>query len=193
MKQCLCTSHCTRNYCDLACPENAEVKFWLKRNDLWPPNITKTSFTKLELARKYVESNLFKTSYMKAKNPMETADIVTYVCICLYGKKTAFTSGVFNLDFAEYIDLTKDSWTSKSKSEKLQFMETWSHTSNQLIVSNIEYMKFSDFESQTLLRLIRERDTDGKTTFIIGSKEEIIGYGPFFTRLQSVIKEATVE
>lgn len=193
MRQCLCTSYCTRNYCDLACPENAEIKFWLKRNSLWPPKIAETPPKKIESARKIVEANLGKTSYLKAKNPMESADIITYVCICLYGKKTAFTSGVYNLDFADFIDQTKDSWTTKSKSEKLQYMEIWSQTANQLIVSNIEYMKFSDFECQTLLRLIRERDTDGKTTYIVGSKEELIGYGPFFPRLQNILKEATIE
>jgi hypothetical protein len=73
-------------------------------------------------------------------------------------------------------------------------MKIWNQSAKYLIISNLEYIKFSDFESQTLLSLLQSRDKPDKTTFIILSKREpLVGTDSiFFSRLKHRLEEVTV-
>ena len=139
-----------------------------------------------------IEGGAGKLSVFRSKSPETATDTLAYCAICLHGRGTALKKGIYVLNYAEYIDEIKRSWQSKYESEDLQFMRIWSNSANYLIISGIDYVKFGDFECQTLLRLIQDRRNPSKSTYIVYGKENLIGTSDFFGRLLSIMKGAEV-
>lgn len=55
----------------------------------------------------------------------------------------------------------------KSEPEDLEYTRIWTDSCKVLIVSNMDYVKFGDFESQTLLNILQSRQSSDKKTIII--------------------------
>ena len=61
-----------------------------------------------------------------------------------------------------------------------------------MIISNFDYVKFGDFESQTLLNLIQSRQTDGNITILVSPPINSLVYGKsrFFDVLKNKMKDS---
>ena len=55
----------------------------------------------------------------------------------------------------------------KGEHEELEYIRIWIETAKVLIISHMDYVKFSDFEIQTLLNLLQSRQSGDKKTIII--------------------------
>lgn len=126
------------------------------------------------------------------KNTVQDADLLSYIAICRNWKGSRLHCTVYNLRYSQYIEMMKKSWSAKSETSELEYMRIFSSSAKVLIVSNIDYVNFRDFECQTLLTLLQSRSGDEYTTIIVSPPvTSLVGDSPFFGRLTEIIKEAT--
>lgn len=195
MFNCIFTPYCIHETCDLACPRHAEILYWMKRCRLDINNpVLNSPAAKINYVTQLIKENQNTVSAFKAEKPVDSAHLFSYVAICNYGIGTGLNGGVYHLNFQEYLDELKRSWQTKFDSEDLTNMRIWNQSANYLIISNLEYIKFGDFESQTLLALLQSRDKPDKTTFVIlNKKEPLIGTDSiFFSRLKNRLEESVI-
>ena len=194
MNDCIYTSDCMWRQCDLACPKHAEISYWMERCGVTMDSpVLKMDSQILESAVKFVEDNTghIKT-YITKDSTVIQAELLSYCAICLHGRGTQFSHGIYNLNFAEYLDELRQTWQTKYDSEKLQYMKIWSQSATYLIISHLDYVRFSDFECQTLLMLLQNREKPEKSTFIVTPPlSELVGNGSFFPRLTRKLEEAS--
>jgi len=63
-----------------------------------------------------------------------------------------------------------------------------------LIISNIDFVNFKDFQCQTLLSLLQSRDKAEFGTIIVSPQtQSLVGSGLFFNRLQETLGRTTVK
>lgn len=126
------------------------------------------------------------------KNTVQDADLITYCGICKYWKGSRLHCTVYNLRYSQYIEMMKKSWSAKAESSELEYMRIFASSAKVLIISNIDYVNFRDFECQTLLTLLQSRASSEFTTIIVSPPvSSLVGDSPFFGRLTEIIKEAS--
>ena len=197
MHNCIFTAHCIEAYCDKSCPMLAETSYLLERNSISisSPVFHKYS-DKIDQFCKLIDEAEGKLSgYTATKdiNTTEAADIITYCAICKNWKGSQLHCTVYNLRFSKYLDELKKSWNSKVESETLEFMKIWSESAKVLVISNFDYIKFGDFESQTMLNIIQARQAAGLTTIVVTPPIHnlICGNSSFATILINMIGDAS--
>lgn len=170
MHNCIFTAHCIEAVCDKSCPILAETSYLLERNNLQFTNpIFHAEPVKISKMMNLLESHENElVAYEVGANDTTVyeADLLTYCAICKYWKGSRLHCTVYNLRYSKYLDELRKSWKS-GESDELQYMKIWSETAKVLIVSNTDYVSFSDFESQTLLNLIQQRQSDNLTTIVV--------------------------
>lgn len=185
MIDCIYTAHCMEKFCDKSCPVLVQTSYLLERNGLL---ISSPVFYKYP---QYIDDMLLRldkddsvqiVSPCGPKNkreltPTETAQLLTYCAICKHWKGSQLHCTVYNLKFSTYLDELKKSWSS-SNTDKVDMMKIWAESAKVLIISNLEYVNFKDFESQTILTLVDQRRSSGLQTFIVS--ESSISYSGAF-------------
>lgn len=170
MYNCIFTAHCTEVFCDKSCPVLAETSYLLERNNILPTNpVFKASPEKVQKALELLnsrEGQLTAYEVGSGENTIYESDLITYCAICKNWKGSNLHCTVYNLRYSRFIDETKKSWKG-AESDELQYMRIWSESAKVLIISNTDYVSFTDFESQTLLNLIQQRQSAGLTTIVI--------------------------
>ena len=168
MYNCIFNSHCIQDVCDNSCPILVETSYLLERNNINLDNPVFLSFPDNEqilIDTVCDETNSFKV--ITCKDTLLVSDFLTYYAICHNWKGNRLHCNVYHLRYSSYLEKLKGSWNSTSEDEDLQYMKIWSDTCKVLIISNIDYVKFNDFESQTLLNLIQSRSITGKLTVVV--------------------------
>jgi len=170
MYNCIFTAHCIENFCDKSCPILAETSYLLERNSIQSTNaVFKASPDKIQKTLQLLdasEGQLVSYEVGAKDNTIYEADLLTYCAICQNWKGSRLHCTVYNLRYSKYIDEIKKSWKG-AESEELQYMRIWHDTAKILIISNTDYVSFTDFESQTLLNLIQQRQSEGLTTIVV--------------------------
>lgn len=170
MYNCIFTAHCIEPFCDKSCSILAETSYLLERNGIQPTNpVFHASETKIQQMLKLLDSREGQlTAYVVGPddNTIYESDLLTYCAICKNWRGSKLHCTVYNLRYSKFIDETKKSWKG-TESEELQYMRIWSESAKILIVSNTDYVSFTDFESQTLLNLIQQRESEGLTTIVV--------------------------
>ena len=192
MNNCIFSAHCTESFCDESCPAFVETSYLLERNDL---NLHNAAFHQSDSCIQSILDMLSKFSgklhVIQSENTVTTADNITYCAICKNWQGSRLHCNVYNLKYSNYIDWIKKSWSTKQESTELEYIKIWAASAKILIVSNLDYVSFNDFESQTLLNLIQCRSNSNQTTIIVTPKiSMLVGKGLFFVRLQKILAEA---
>lgn len=139
-----------------------------------------------------LESCQGKLKTVITKDTVQDADLITYCGICKNWKGSRLHCTVYNLKYSQYIEMMKKSWSTKSEPTELEYMRIFSSSAKVLIISNIDYVNFRDFECQTLLTLLQSRSGSEFTTIIVCPPiSSLVGDSPFFGRLTEIIKEAS--
>lgn len=118
---------------------------------------------------------------------VQSADLLTYCAICKFWKGSNLHCVVYNLKFSRYVDLIRKSWSMRSEPEELEYIRIFSETAKFLIISNMDYMNFGEFESQTLLNLLAFRQSQDVSTVIVSPPiESLVSTKPsvFFNTLK---------
>lgn len=197
MHNCIFTAHCMESCCDKSCPMLVETSYLLERNNISMSSPVFYKYSdKIDTFCKLIddaEGRLSGYVVTKDMTTTEAADLITYCAICKYWKGSQLHCTVYNLRFSKYLDELKKSWNSKLESESLEFMNIWTESAKVLIISNFDYIKFGDFESQTMLNMIQTRQAAGLTTIFVTPPTHnlICGNSSFATILMRMINEAS--
>lgn len=192
MYNCIFNGHCNHFLCDRSCPTLAETSYLLERNNITMNNaVFKSDAKKIQSYLRMLDTNEGSLKVILSNQTVQDADLLTYCGICKYWKGSRLHCTVYNLKYAQFIEMTKKSWSTKSEPDDLEYMRIWSQSAKLLIISNIDFINFRDFECQTLLTLLQSRSGPEFTTIVVSPPlSSLVGDGPFFGRLTSILKEA---
>ena len=192
MQNCIFSGHCSQQVCDKSCPILAETTNLLERNNiLMTSEVFNTPKDRLEQFSSIVDSAEGKLRTVISKDTVRDADLITYCSICKNWKGSRLHCTVYNLRYSQYIDMMQKSWSSKSEPTELEYMRIFANSAKILVISNIDYVNFRDFQCQTLLTLLQSRASNGYTTIIVSPPvTSLVGDSPFFARLTEIIKKA---
>lgn len=194
MYNCIFTPHCIEKLCDKSCPILAETSYLLERNDITmnskvfketPKNFSvERAIDILSAAR---ELGVLWVKCTKGYDTVEIAQFLTYCAICQYWQGSRLHCDVYNLKYGTYMNAIKQSWSVKDEPDALQYMRIWSESAKVLIISNMDYVNFNDFECQTLLSLIQLRKQQDKTTILVTPPyAELVGKSTFRDHLKRI-------
>lgn len=192
MNDCIFSAHCTEQICDRACSRYVQTSYLLERNGIKPASLVfKRSAQNIEICIDTLDEARGKLRVVEANQSSAKAELLTYCAICQNWQNSRLHCNVYNLKFSKFLEETKRSWSSRNDSDDLEYMRIWAKSASVLIISNIDYVNFNDFESQTLLNLLSERQDPELTTIVVGPKiNMLVGKGLFFSRLQQILAEA---
>ena len=117
--------------------------------------------------------------------------MLTYCAICKHWKGSRLHCTVYNLKYARYLELLRNSWGG-SISDELEYLNIWIDKSQVLIISNFDYVNFSDFECQTLLNILEKRRNSKLSTILVCPKlNQLISSknSPFFRPLLNMLED----
>lgn len=194
MQNCIFSGHCIQPKCDQSCPILAETKYLLDRNKLnMQSDVFHCNVDRLAWYDSLMDEHAGKLITLVDSDTVKVADNVTYAAICKYWKGSQLHCTVYNLRYSTYIDSVQNSWSMKSDNNDLEMMKIWATTAKVLIISNIDYVNFKDFQCQTLLSLIQSRTADKLTTIVVSpNPSSLVGSSMFFPKLQSMLQTSKV-
>lgn len=195
MKDCMLHGQCERHICDNACPDYVEPIYLLERNGLlnikYVYSLGTKEVNKVTAVLQKVDSGLFT---VVSDDTIRLSNILTYCAICENWQGNRLHCNVFHLNYSNHMDNIQRSWNYKEVPESLEYAEIWIQSAKILIVSNLDYIKFGDFQAQTLLNLIHNRSSNSLTTIVVTPKiNTLVGTGAFFDRLKSILSEAVIK
>lgn len=199
MQDCIFNGHCFETMCDKACPTLVETTYLLERNGLASNNrVFKDTTLPHDKVRDVLDDceGKLMTYQCKDGNSILYADLFTYVAICLNWEYSQLHCNVYNLRFGKYMEDLRRSWTSRSPLDDIEYQRIWTEKAKILIVSGLDFVDFKDFECQTLLNLIQERQVTGLTTiFICKPLHQLVSTrnSVFFTSLLDMLKQGVFE
>jgi len=190
MHDCIFTGYCVNGECDKACPDYVESTYLLEKNNI---NLKSSVFhADPRIIQKY--QNVVNLSLDKklitivANNTNEASELLTYCGICKHWKHSRLHMVVYNLRFSQYLDNIQKSWNTKNVTDNAEYTKIWAESAKLLIISNIDYVNFKEFQCQTLLSLIQNRDANGLSTIIVTPQiTSLAGDGLFFGQLKNMM------
>lgn len=195
MNNCIFSGHCTKAVCDQSCTNLVETSYLLERNQISinssvfhanPSDITKCN--------KVIEGCEGRIRAVLTNSSNSVAELLTYCSICKTWEGNRLSAAVYNLKLSQYIETLQKGWSNKSASEDADFISIWANSAKILIISNIDYITFKDFQCQTLLSLLQNREKPELSTIIVSPQiNSLVGDGQFFTILKDRIKRAAVK
>lgn len=191
MHNCIFTPHCTELVCDRSCPMYVETSYLLERNGItMDSNVFKATDSMIAQATKILGTFASTTGGVVVESSntdtIAVAELLTYCAICQNWSGSGLHCTVYNLRFSRFLEEMKKSWSNKD-TEVFEYMQIWADTAKVLIISNLDFVNFKDFESQTLLNLIQNRMTNKLTTIIVSppAKSLLSNHGMFFNLIVS--------
>ena len=190
MQNCIFSGHCSKQVCDKSCPTLVETTYLLERNGIaMSSDVFRADPERLSRFSDIIDSSEGKLRTISSTNTVQDADLLTYCSICKNWKGSRLHCTVYNLKYSKYIEMIKKSWSTKSETSDLEYMRIFSSSAKVLIISNIDYVNFRDFECQTLLTLLQSRAGSEYTTFIVSPPvKSLVGDSLFFGKLTEIIR-----
>lgn len=198
MHNCIFSGHCTEDgSCNASCPILAQTTWLLEQNSISMNN----PVFRMDLKEMNKYTNLLSASSGKlatvtvsgATMTNQVADALTYCAICENWRGSQLHTVVYNLRFAQYLEATQKSWSFNNDDSTIEYMKIWVRDAKVLIVSNIDYVNFKDFQCQTLLSLLQSRANTGSTTIVVSPQvSSLVGDSQFFGRLTEMLKRQKV-
>ena len=199
MINCIFTGHCIEEQpCNTSCPALAQTSYLLERNGIKMSNpVFKMSPSEILKYRSILAESAGKCTSFIVQNgdfTNQAADALTYCAICENWRGSQLHCTVYNLKFAQYIETLQSSWSfGDDSSDKVNQMKIWVEKARVLIVSNIDFVNFKEFQSQTLLSLLQSRVGMDLTTIVVTPPvSSLVGSGQFFPTLTSILNRQKV-
>lgn len=197
MVNCIFTGHCTEeSLCNMSCPILAQTSYLLELNGIKLSNpvfkMTEEEVTKYARILSLAEGKTSSVFVTSGGFTNQAADALTYCAICEHWKGSQLHCTVYNLKLSQYIEALQKSWSSDGSSD-VDYMKIWSSKAQVLIVSNLDFVNFRDFQCQTLLSLVQSRVNTELTTLIVTPPtSSLVGDGQFFSRLTDLLTRQKV-
>ena len=195
MHNCMFTGHCIKSSCDQSCPALQESSFLLEQNGIsLKSDVFHADPGLIAKYARIVDNAEGKLQTVIAKNTNAVAELIAYCGVCKYWKGSRLHTAVYNLRLSQYVEGIQNSWTGSSNLDDLEYQKIWISKAKLLVISNIDYVNFKDFQCQTLLSLLQSRDKPELGTIIVSPQTQtLVGSGLFFNRLQETLGRTTVK
>jgi len=195
MHNCMFTGHCIKSACDQSCPAFNESSFLLEQNGIGlNSSVFHADPALLAKYNRYVEGSEGKLQTVIAKNTNSAAELIAYCGVCKYWKGSRLSTAVYTLKLSQHLETLQNSWSRTSNLDRFDFQKIWIDNAKLLIISNIDYVNFKDFQCQTLLSLLQSRDKPKFGTIIVSPPTHaLVGSGLFFNRLQETLNRTIVK
>lgn len=195
MNNCIFSGHCIKASCDQSCPSLVESTFLLEQNGIkFNSGVFHADPALLAKYNKIVDGSEGKLQTVIAKNTNSVAELLAYCGVCKYWRGSRLHTLVYNLKLSQYLEGVQNSWSSTSSTDDLEYQKIWISKAKLLIVSNIDFVNFKDFQCQTLLSLLQSRDKPDMGTIIVSPQtQSLVGSGLFFARLQEMLGRTIVK
>jgi hypothetical protein len=179
--------YCRKAVCKNVCADWAEIQYLLERNNLERNmDIYATSATDIQKHSEWLTAASTTHRVVVSDNTVDTASRLTYAAICQHWKGNAFHCAVYNLNFMEYLNRTQQSW-GNGNDEELEYINIFIQKAKVLIISNIDFIQFKDYQAQLLLNIINNRNIYRQSTITVVPKlNSLVGSGTFFTRMKEI-------
>lgn len=189
MYDCIFTGFCVNGECDKACPDYVESTYLLEKNNIsLKSNVFHADPKQIQKYFNIVNNSDGRLTTVIANNTNEASELLTYCGICKYWKHSRLHMVVYNLRFSQYIDSIQKSWNVKGATEESEYTKIWAESAKLLIISNIDYVNFKEFQCTTLLSLIQNRDAKGLGTIIVSPQiKALAGDGNFFSQMKNIM------
>ena len=186
--------YCQRPLCRNTCPDFTEIDYLLERNFLLGnKNIYSFSDKMLQNASECLTAAEKCYKVVTTTDTSEVASCLTYAAICNYYKGNTYHCSVYHLNFADYVNDIQRSWTD-GMTDELEYTNIFIEKCKVLIISNLDFIQFKDFQAQTLLNMAHSRKLHGQSTIIVSPKlNSLFGSGAFFTRLKEVFGKELIK
>lgn len=187
--------YCRQNQCKIICADLVEYEYLMERNGLLNNKSVLSFSTKcLQHASECLVASEGAYKVVISDNTSDTASCLTYAAICNHYKGNTLHCSVYHLNFMEYINRIQQSWSINGSDDDLDYINIFIDKAKVVIVSNIDFMQFKDFQAQTLLNLAHNRKLHGLSTIIVSPKlNSLVGSGPFFSRLKEVFGKEVID
>lgn len=199
MVNCIYNGHCIEESpCNASCPVLAQTSYLLERNDIKMTSpVFKMSESEMNYYADILAKSQGKTASVVVSNgefTNQTADALTYCAICENWRGSQLHCTVYNLKFTQYLETLQGSWSfGNDDLDKVNQIKIWVANAKVLIVSNLDFVNFKDFQSQTLLSLLQSRVGLNLTTIVVTPTiSSLVGEGQFFSRLTSILTKQKV-
>ena len=189
------SGHCIKATCDQSCPALVESSFLLEQNGIGlNSNVFHADPKLLAKYNRFVEGSEGKLQTVIANNTNAAAELITYCGICKYWRGSRLHTSVYNLKLSQHLDGVQNSWSNASNSDELEYQKIWISKAKLLIISNIDFVNFKDFQCQTLLSLLQSRDKPDRGTIVVSPQvHSLVGSGLFFNKLKDILERTTVK
>lgn len=187
--------YCRQNQCKIICADLVEYEYLMERNGLLNNKSVLSFPTKcLQHASECLVASEGAYKVVISDNTSDTASCLTYAAICNHYRGNTLHCSVYHLNFMEYINRIQQSWSINGSDDDLDYINIFMDKAKVVIVSNIDFMQFKDFQAQTLLNLAHNRKLHGRSTIIVSPKlNSLVGSGPFFSRLKEVFGKEVID
>lgn len=194
MHNCMFTGHCIKAVCDQSCPDYITANYLLERNNISMNNkVFNSNISQLTKYTKLIDNSEGRLVTVISNDTNATSDMITYSAICKHWKNSRLHTVVYNLKLSQYLDNMQSSWSGRSSSDDIEYQKIWISGAKVLVISNIDYINFKEFQCQTLLSLLQSRDKPELTTIIVSPPlTALVGGGQFFGRLHEVLNKTIV-
>ena len=195
MNNCMFSGHCIKATCDQSCPALVESSFLLEQNGIGlNSNVFHADPKLLAKYNRFVEGSEGKLQTVIANNTNAAAELITYCGICKYWRGSRLHTSVYNLKLSQHLDGVQNSWSNASNSDELEYQKIWISKAKLLIISNIDFVNFKDFQCQTFLSLLQSRDKPDRGTIVVSPQvHSLVGSGLFFNKLKDILERTTVK
>lgn len=187
---CTCSGQCAKDECDMSCSKNTMLQLHLEKSNI--DNVSPAFSICSENMEKFwdiISSTNGTYRIIQCKKASKCAEYMTYCAICKLGYNRGSSISVYHLDYNSYVQMIKDSW-SGGVTMKLREIQAFVSSAAVLIVSGIDYCVFNDFECQTLMQILDERQKIGKSTlYLVSDITFLAGKGSFFPSMKQKFKE----
>lgn len=191
--QCIYSSYCNREYCDMSCVKNAMTTILLEKSSIkLSDDVYQVCESDKEKCWNFISSHEGQVMCVHNNNPSKYADIYTFACICNMAVGHGATVSVYHLNYTKYLEDIRRSWT-YGMSGALREVQAFTTSCKILIISHLDYCNFREFECQTLLNLLQDRSDSSYTTLLVLKDIQLLsGSGAFLVPLKSRLKEALI-
>ncbi len=195
MNNCIFTGHCIKSTCDQSCPSYAESSFLLEQNNIgMNSNVFHADPALLAKYGRIVDNAEGKLQTVIVKNTNAAAELIAYCGVCKYWKGSRLSTVVYTLKLSQHLETLQNSWSRTSNLDSFEFQKIWIDKAKLLIISNIDFVNFKDYQCQTLLSLLQSRDKPEMGTIIVSPPtNSLVGSGLFFNRLQETLGRTIVK
>lgn len=186
--------YCRKAICKNVCADWAEIQYLLERNNLDKNSeIYSTSAKDFQKLSEWLTVASTTHRVVISDNTVDTASRLTYAAICQYWKGNAFHCAVYNLNFMEYLNRTQQSWAG-GNDEDLEYINIFIQKAKVLIISNIDFVQFKDYQAQMLLNIVNNRKIYNQSTITVAPKlNSLVGSGTFFARMKEIFGKEVLD